>query len=86
MSMPPTSGSFAGMGQAQLQAWLAQAQQALVDLETGAKVANVSYAQGDGSRSVSYSSADSVKLRQLISELQAALGMRSRRAIGVSFA
>jgi hypothetical protein len=74
------------MGQAQLQAWLAQAQQALVDLETGAKVANVSYAQGDGSRSVSYSSADSVKLRQLISELQAALGMRSRRAIGVSFA
>ena len=86
MATPPTSGPFAGMAVAQLQAALATAQQALVDLETGAKVATVSYAQGDGNRSVTYARADSGRLRQLIGELQAALGMRSRRAIGVRFA
>ncbi|WP_428485966.1 gpW family head-tail joining protein [Rhodopila sp.] len=83
---PPVSGTFAGLSVLALQAALMQAQQALINLETGALVATVSYAQGEGNRSVTYSRADSGRLRQLIAELQAALGLRARRAIGVRFA
>jgi hypothetical protein len=85
MATPPTSGVFAGMAVPALQAYLAQAQAALIALETGGMVATVSYAQGEGNRSVTYTRADSGRLRQLIVDLQAALGIRSRRAIGVSF-
>ena len=85
MASPPTTGPFAGMAVVALQAALAQAQTALISLETGAQVATVSYAQGEGNRSVTYSRADSGRLRQLIGDLQSALGMRSRRAIGVRF-
>lgn len=86
MSSPPCSGPFAGMAGVAIQAALAQAQQALIALETGQMVATVSYAQGEGNRSVTYTRADSGKLRELIKDLQAALGMRPRRSIGVRFA
>lgn len=86
MATPPTSGVFAGMDPVALQAALTQAQLALISLDSGATVANVSYAQGDGNRSVTYTRADSGRLRQLIADLQAALGLRSRRAIGIRFA
>ncbi len=85
MSSPPCSGPFAGMAAPALQASLAQAQAALIALETGQMVATVSYAQGEGNRSVTYTRADSGRLRELIKDLQAALGLRSRRAIRVSF-
>ena len=84
--MSGASGIFAGMAPAAIQSALAQAQAALIALETGAQVATVSYAQGDGNRSVTYRAADSGRLRQLIRDLQAALGTRTRRAIGVRFA
>lgn len=85
MATVPTSGVFAGMAVPALQAALTSAQAALINLETGGLVATVSYAQGEGNRSVTYTRADSGRLRQLIADLQAALGIRSRRAIGVRF-
>jgi hypothetical protein len=80
------TGPFTGMAVPALQAALAAAQTALIALESGQMVATVSYAQGEGNRSVTYTRADSGRLRQLIADLQAALGMRPRRAIGISFA
>ena len=85
MATPPTTGIFTGMAVAALQAYLAQAQAALIALESGGQVATVSYDQGGGNRSVTYTRAESGRLRQLIADLQAALGIRSRRAIAVSF-
>jgi hypothetical protein len=80
------AGPFTGMTQATLQTALSNAQTALIALETGQLVATVAYASGEGNRSVTYARADAGRLRQLIADLQAALGMRSRRAIGVRFA
>ena len=81
-----TPPEFVGVPKATLQAWLTQVQQAIQDLSTGGKLEVASYAQGDGNRSVTYRAADSGRLRQLIRDLQAALGTRTRRAIGVRFA
>ena len=81
-----TPVSLIGVPQATLQSWLTQAQQALQNVATGAKVTTVTYAQGEGSRSVSYSRANIADLRAWITELQTALGVRTtRRAIGVMF-
>jgi hypothetical protein len=54
-----------------LQARLTALQLALLDLESGAKVATASYTQGDGARTVSYTQADRVSLRQTILSVQA---------------
>lgn len=86
MARGPSVGVFTGMAPAALQEALNSAQLALITLESGQMVATVSYAQGEGNRSVTYTRADSFRLRKLIEDLQAALGMRSRNAIGVSFA
>jgi len=75
---------------ATLQQRLSQMTLALLDLEAGGKVVTVSYAQGDGSRSVTYSQADRAGLRQTILEVQSALDARlgvrvNRRAPIVPF-
>jgi hypothetical protein len=61
-----------GVPLATLQTWLGQAQQALQDLVTGAKTASVSYAQGEGSRMVTYTRANMAELRAWIGQLQLA--------------
>ena len=68
-----------------LAANLAQAQAALNALISGALVATASYAEGTGSRSVSYTRAQIGDLRLYIESLQTQQGYRARRAIGVRF-
>lgn len=84
MSATIESGVFAGMTRAELAAQRAQLQRALLQLASGAKTASVSYAQGAGSRSVTYTPADETRIRGLIRQINAALG-QPRRAIGVVF-
>jgi hypothetical protein len=61
-----------------LRASLAEAQQAYLDLSTGAKGASYSYTQGDGSKSVTYTQTNIAQLTALIRQLQAQLGLISR--------
>lgn len=71
----PSFSIFAGLSTAQLQAALAAAQQAYLDLSTGNKPVTVAYTQGDGSKSVTYTRAEIGSLVMLIRELQAQLGL-----------
>jgi hypothetical protein len=75
------SSPYYGMSDAQLQAALISAQQALIELRTGKKLVTVSYAQGGGSRSATFQQTDMANLRMLIAELQQALnpGVRINR-------
>jgi hypothetical protein len=84
MSGTIQSGTFASMSRDQLAAWRSRLQEALLGLAAGEKVVNVAYAQGTGSRSVTYTPADENRIRGLIRQLNGALGLR-RAAIGVSF-
>jgi hypothetical protein len=70
-----------------LQTALRAAQQAYIDLSTGAKGESYAYTQGDGSKSVTYTKADLPALSALIQSLQAQLGIvvRPRRAINLRF-
>lgn len=80
------SPALLGVPTTTLQTWLGQAQQALQDLMTGAKPITLSYAQGEGTRTVTYTRAQLPQLRAWIGELQAALGTgHRRRAIGVRY-
>ncbi|QWA09800.1 phage head-tail adapter protein [Sodalis ligni] len=74
---------LAGMSTAQLQTALANAQQAYLELSTGAKGVSFSYSQGDGPRSVTFTPTTLPQLMALIQLLQAQLGTvtRPRRAI-----
>lgn len=83
----PTQSIFAGMTTAQKQQALSNAQQAYLDLSSGVKVASASYAQGDGSKSVTYTKAEIPNLVVLIKQLQADLGLitRPRRAARLIF-
>lgn len=86
VSFPMQSGVFAGMTKEQLEAARSSAQQALLDLLSGNKAVELTYAQGDGSKSVKYTQASMANLRYLIGQLNAALtGMPSRRAIGLVY-
>lgn len=78
---------LAGMQTSALQKALANAQQAYLDLSTGAKGESYSYTQGDGSKSVTYTKANLPDLVALIQSLQAQLGIvvRPRRAMTVRF-
>lgn len=78
---------LAGRPRAVLEADLATAQQAYIDLQGGAKVVNVSYAQGSGSRAVTYTQASVADVQHLIRTLQLQLGIvqRARRPIRVRF-
>ncbi len=77
MTYDPTSSIFAGMSTAQLQAALATAQQAYLDLSSGAKVVSASYTQGDGAKSVTYTQAQLPQITALILQLQRQLGLVS---------
>lgn len=70
---PPRVSLLGGRANAQLQADLAAAQQAYIDLSTGSKGSAYSYTQGDGARAVTYTQANIADLSALIMALQAAL-------------
>lgn len=73
-----TTSLLAGRPTAQLQTDLANAQQAYIDLSTGAKGESYSYTQGDGSKSVTYTQANLGALTALIRTLQMQLGVVTR--------
>lgn len=81
MATNDISSPYYGMSDAQLQAAIAAAQQAMIQLRTGNKPVSVSYAQGGGSRSATFVATDLANLRMFIAELQQALnpGMRIKR-------
>lgn len=83
MRFNPNASLLAGMQTSALRTALANAQQAYIDLSTGAKGESYSYTQGDGSRSVTYSKANIADLAVLIQTLQAQLGIvpSPRRAV-----
>ncbi|MEC5321115.1 gpW family head-tail joining protein [Brenneria populi subsp. brevivirga] len=72
----PNSSLLAGaMTRDQLLAALTAAQQAYIELSSGARGVSFSYAQGDGTRSVTYQQTDIGQLMSLIQLLQAQLGI-----------
>jgi hypothetical protein len=81
MATSDINSSLYGMTDAQLQAALTAAQQALIQLRTGSKVVSLSYAQGEGSRSATFAQTDLANLRMFITDLQQALnpGVQLRR-------
>lgn len=83
--MSCTTNSLAGVDVATLQAWLDAARQARHDLMLGQKPEAVAYAQGDGSKSVTYTKADLGQLSVYIAQIEKALGLGRRRASGVRF-
>lgn len=83
--MMNTPGVFAGMSKEQLKAALNEAQAAYIELLSGRRGVSFSYAQGDGTRTVTCSQASSADLLALITTLQRALGIRTRRALRVRY-
>ncbi|HAT1683154.1 TPA: phage head-tail adapter protein [Klebsiella oxytoca] len=83
MFKPENSLLAGSMTRAQKQEALATAQQAYVELSTGARGVSFSYTQGDGTRSVTYLPAQLSDLMSFIQQLQAELGIvrRPRRAL-----
>ena len=77
----PARSSLAGVPAATLQQWLTDAQAAMAQLASGAKVASASY----NGKSVSYTQAQSATLQAWIALLQAQLGINPhpRRAMNV---
>ena len=71
----PQTSILAGLPTAQLQAMLQQAQLAYGQLMAGGKPVTVSYAQGDGARSVTYAPAQAGQLVGWILQLQKQLGI-----------
>lgn len=87
MRYDPNNSVFAGLDPAAAQAALTSAQNALIALQTGQQVAVATYAQGDGSKSVTFRATDIAALTMLIRQLQAQLGIvsRPRRALSPRF-
>jgi hypothetical protein len=83
----PSTSILAGMSTSALSTALANAQQAYLDLSTGAKGISYSYTQGEGAKTVTYTKANLGSLVALIKELQAQLGIinHPRRAIRIVF-
>lgn len=81
------SSLLAGMTTEQLQTALSNAQQAYLELTSGAKGVSFSYSQGDGNRSVTYTPTTMAQLMSLIQLLQAQLGIVPcpRRPVRVRF-
>lgn len=67
------------MTREQLTAALNNAQAAYVELMTGRRGVEFSYAQGDGSRTVKYDKVEQQQLEQFIDMLKAQLGMATQR-------
>lgn len=78
MSFDPTTSILAGMSPAALQTALTNAQQAYLDLSSGAKIVTVSYTQGDGAKAVTYDKTNIGTLSRMIRLLQAQLGIICR--------
>src|SRR5260364_186788 len=85
LNLNTTTGVLAGMQRAQLERALADAQQAYLLLSTGSKYESVSFAQGDGSKSVIYTRANLAQLVMLIKTLQAQLGLIPRARAPLRF-
>lgn len=87
MLFNPNTSLLAGRSSAQLQTDLANAQQAYIDLSTGAKGESYSYTQGDGAKSVTYTKADLAALTAVIRMLQQQLGIitHARRPVRFRF-
>lgn len=83
----PSTSLLAGMPRAALQKSLAEAQQAYIDLSSGAKGTSYSYTQGDGARAVTYTQTNISQLVVLIRSLQQQLGIinRARRPMRFRF-
>ena len=80
------TGAFAGLPQATLLQFIADGQVALHKLLTGMKEAVVSYGEGGGQNSVTFTRAQEGQLRAHIRELQVLAGTaRPRKAAGVIF-
>ncbi|MBP0492867.1 gpW family head-tail joining protein [Pararoseomonas indoligenes] len=77
-------GAFAGMSRAALEGYRTRLQEALLAFGLGEKTVAVSYTQGTGSRSVTFTPTDDEKIRGIIRQLNAALGV-GRRAQRVVF-
>ncbi|KKZ18101.1 phage head-tail adapter protein [Serratia marcescens] len=73
--MAVNCGPLAGMTPEQLKAALAAAQEAYTELQTGNKGVSFSYAQGDGTRSVTFQGTSLANLQVFIQQLQQALGI-----------
>jgi hypothetical protein len=70
MALGTRTSILDGVSVVALQTRLASMQQAYLDLTSGAKVEVASYAQGDGSKSVTYSRANIAALTQAILTVQ----------------
>ena len=70
----PRSSLLAGLDTSELRTRLQAMQRDYMDLASGRKLQSASYAQGDGSKSVTYTAAELPALGQLIRTLQAQLG------------
>lgn len=83
----PNRSLLAGRSTAQLQTDLANAQQAYIDLSTGAKGESYSYSQGDGARAITYTKANLGALAAMIQLLQLQLGIvnHARRPVRFNF-
>ena len=75
-----------------LQGWLNQARDSFAAWQSGGKITQASYSQGNGSRGVGYAVTDVNQLKAWIASLEAAIAARtgamvrpSRRAIGIRF-
>lgn len=73
----PSRSLLAGMDTSVLQARLTQMQMDYLDLTAGRKVETAAYAQGDGSKTVTYTRATIGQLAMAIRQLQAQLGIIS---------
>ncbi|MCA8260822.1 gpW family head-tail joining protein [Burkholderia multivorans] len=75
------------MDQSALQASLAEAQRIYIQLSTGAQEESLSYTQGDGTRSATYTRANLAQLSAAIQLMQAQLGIVKcpRRAMRITF-
>lgn len=76
-----------GLTSGQLQAFRAQLQQAIFTLQLGGQVVSASYAQGDGSKAITYRAGDLPGMQMTLRYIDVALGIptRRRRAIAVRF-
>lgn len=82
-----TSGILAEMSKADLKAALASAQNAYIEVMSGAKGVSFSYTQGDGTRSVAYQATSPAQLTMLIMQIKRTLNpeQRQRRAVRFRF-
>lgn len=87
MRYDPRSSLFAGMDTTELRTRLQAMQRDYLDLVSGRKLQSASYAQGDGSKAVTYTKAELPDLSQAIRALQAQLGDigAPRRALKLRF-